>query len=194
MHLASAHAALITVDSPVGPASAVLDTGTGLEWLKLSATRTSSVDQVFSETAPGGALNGYQFATMAQLCGLLIPNAGLGCFSGRSEDVGRVQTFLSVFDAPVLGDADNFISYLQVDPPSVANRMGFGKVISFYTEPTPYFDTDAQLVTMDIRKLNDPTFHWLVRDAHAVPEPATSALVGLGVIALAALRRQRRGC
>lgn len=35
---ATVQAALIEVNSPAGPATAVLDTNTGLEWLKLSVT------------------------------------------------------------------------------------------------------------------------------------------------------------
>ena len=193
MQLASAHAALVTVDSPAGPASAVLDTTTRLEWLKLSATATSSIDQVFPQFAPGGTLPGFHFATMTEMCGLFPTNAGLGCFTGRSEDVARVQAFLSLFDAPVLRDGDGFISYFQVDPPELSNRMGFGKLINFYTEPVSYFETDAQLVTMDSRKLADPTFHWLVRDAREIPAPATWALIGIGVMALTSLRRKRWG-
>lgn len=193
MQLAPAQAALVTVDSPAGPSTAVLDTGTGLEWLKFSATNNASIDQVFSLTAPGGSLGGFHYASQGEFCAFFSPNAGLGCFTGRSGDVARVQSFLDLFDGPVLRDADSFVSYFQIDPPDVSNRMGFGKIITFYAEPLPYFETDAQLVTMGAGRLSDPAFHWLVRDTREVPEPATSALAGLGVIALACLRIGRQG-
>ena len=79
--LASAQAALIDMDSPLGSNTAVLDTSTNLEWLKLSATTGQTPDQIFAQTAPGGLLEGYRYATVDELtCGLLGPQLrGGGC-------------------------------------------------------------------------------------------------------------------
>lgn len=47
--LAPARAALIDVGSPLGQATAVLDTSTGLEWLKLSAPAGATPDQILAQ-------------------------------------------------------------------------------------------------------------------------------------------------
>lgn len=49
--LASAHAALLTVDTSAGASTGVLDTHSNLQWLNVSATRNLSFNQVFSEMA-----------------------------------------------------------------------------------------------------------------------------------------------
>ncbi|RYZ86918.1 MAG: hypothetical protein EOP06_13620 [Proteobacteria bacterium] len=63
--LATAQAALIDMASPLGSNTAVLDTSTNLEWLKLSATAGQTPDQIFAQSALGGFLEGYRYATVS---------------------------------------------------------------------------------------------------------------------------------
>ena len=89
---------------------------------------------------------------------------------------------------------EGFVAYLQVDPPSVANRMGYGAIIRGSEGPGSTFqiETDTQLVTMTTARLSEPNFHWLVREGQAVPEPSTLAMLGIGAIALARRQERRR--
>lgn len=83
----AARAALIDVGSPLGQSTAVLDTSTGLVWLKVSATTGETPDQVFVQIASGGLLEGYRYATVTELtCGLFAPQLGrTGCvYTGRA--------------------------------------------------------------------------------------------------------------
>lgn len=86
-----------------------------------------------------------------------------------------------------------YFAYLQVDPPSVANRMGYGTIIRSSEGPGAFFgiETDTQLVSMTAPLLNEPNLHWLVREGQPLPEPSTLALLGLGVIALAGIQKKR---
>lgn len=54
MPFAVAQAALINADTNLGPGTAVIDTSTNLEWLKVSATSGLTPDQVFAEMAQSG--------------------------------------------------------------------------------------------------------------------------------------------
>lgn len=190
---ATAQAALIEVDSPAGPATAVLDTNTGLEWLKLSVTRNRSINQVFSAISDGGPLDDFSYARTVDLCQGLYANIQLGCTSGNSSGLDRVNGFLALFGGPRIVPDDGFVAYLQVDPPSVANRMGYGTIIRSSEGPGAFFgiETDTQLVSMTAPLLNEPNLHWLVREGQPLPEPSTLALLGLGVIALAGMQKKR---
>ena len=177
------NAALIDTDSPLGPDTAVLDTATGLEWLKVSATANTTPDQIFTQLAAGGLLQGYRYATANELtCGLLpsqIPGAGCS-FGWRTFDIVAVRTFLDRF-----GTMFDQVVLFQADPPSVSNRFTYGGRL----ELTSF--TDVQVVDFDAQQVplgfGRPANHWLVQ---AVPEPSAFMLFGIGALAL--LRKSRR--
>lgn len=192
LHLPVAQAALLTEDSPAGPATAVLDTNTGLVWLKLSVTENTAINQVLAESAPGGRLEGFGYATVGAFCEFISTNAGVGCRS-RTEDVDRVSAFFSVIGGPRLSPDDGFGSIAALDPPTAENRMAYASSFRLYSEPSPHYETDLQAVTANAQLLAEPSRHWLVREAHVVPEASSLALLGLGAAVLAGLRRKRPG-
>jgi hypothetical protein len=195
---AAGHAELITVDSPVGPATAVLDTNANLEWanlewLKLSVTQNRSINQVLAQTATGERLDTFAYATLAQLCGLTIMNIQLSCAGARTEDTDPVLAFFKLFDGPLFRVDDGFGSFLRIDPPDAINRLGMNTAFRFFEgPPVPYIDTDSQAITMNERTLSEPAFHWLVRDRQSVPEPATMMLVVMGAMMLASFAGRTR--
>ena len=189
LSLGQARAALIEVDSPLGPASAVLDTSSGLEWLKLSGTRNVSVSQAFAGMAPGGAFEGFRYSTQDEFsCGLLAPQTGFGCGNyGASKDVARVRAFLDMFDT---GFTET--SLYAVMSPERSREFGwvegyaatFGIRFFYYPDATFPVEYDSQLVGVQVDR---PQTHWLVRQAqevHDVPEPPMTALLGGGMLLL----------
>lgn len=147
---------------------------------------------MFADTSDSGPLESFSYARAVDLCQGLYANIPLGC-TGGSRDLNRVNGFLALFGGPIIVPDDGFVAYLQVDPPSVANRMGYGTIIRSSEGPEAFFgvETDTQLVTMDTRRLNEPNLHWLVRESQAVPEPSTVALLGLGAVVLARMNRRK---
>lgn len=190
---AAAQAELVTIDSPAGRATAVLDTNTNLEWLKLSASQSLSINQVLAQTATGGRLDTFAYASLAQLCELTIPNIQLSCAGGRTEDTARVLAFFSLFNGTLLRIDEGFGTYLQIDQVDAENRMGRSTAFRFFEgPPLPYIETDSQAVTLNERTLNQPALHWLVREHQGVPEPETVALLAIGAMLLAVFSRPKQ--
>lgn len=182
--LATAQAALIDRDSPLGPDTAVLDTSTNLEWLKLSATSGQTPDQILAQTAPGGLLEEYRYASVDELtCGLLGPQLrGGGCvFSGGLRDVDTALAFMERF-----GKAFDRIGLF--------NPRFEGQIPQVYGESWHATQmTDILLIDVDTQMVNlqptRPADHWLV---HQVPEPSTLALFGIAALALATRTRRAK--
>ena len=182
--LATAQAALIDRDSPLGPNTSVLDTSTNLEWLKLSATAGQTPDQIFAQTAPGGLLEGYRYASVNELtCGLLGPQLrGGGCvYTGGLRDVDVALAFMERFGK-------------VFDRLGLFNPIFEGQIPQVYGEiwhPTRL--TDALLIDVDTQMANlqpnRSADHWLV---HQVPEPSTLALLGIAALALATRTRRTK--
>lgn len=196
LSLGNARAALIEVASPLGPASAVLDTGSGLEWLKLSVTRNNTIDQVFAGMAPGGTFEGFRYSTQDEFsCGLLAPQTGFGCgHYGDSKDVARVRAFLDLF-----GTGFSETSLYAVMSPERSRESGwtegyagvFGMIFIYYPGDAFPIYYDSQLFGVPV---NRPQTHWLVRqerDMHDLPEPPLPALLGVGMLMLLLWRVRR---
>ncbi|MGE5384503.1 MAG: hypothetical protein ACM3SV_01315 [Betaproteobacteria bacterium] len=60
----------IALDSRFGPQTITLDTHTGLEWLDISVSDNLSSREVEQGFRSGGFLEGFRYATGAELCGL----------------------------------------------------------------------------------------------------------------------------
>jgi hypothetical protein len=195
----SANAALISADSVAGPGSAVLDTNTGKEWLKLSVTANLTPSQVFAAMAPGGRFEGFHYAGYQELtCELLGSYAGLGCPSWVTYDVQPVWQLFQAFGLSGRPGSRVYhtVSTFNTDIPET---YIFGSAFFYYDEPRPEFDFDTQQVLLNAARLDQPAAHWLVsdpqyvaKDATDVVEPPVIALFGLGALILALKRTRRR--
>lgn len=183
--LATAQATLIDMDSPLGSDTAVLDTSTNLEWLKLSATAGQTPDQIFAQTAPGGLLEGYRYATVDELtCGLLGPQLrGGGCvYTGGLRNVDVALAFMDRFGK--LFDRVGLFQpiFLEEHIPQVFGEIWHATRL-----------TDALLIDVDMQMASlqpaRPADHWLV---HQVPEPSPLALFGIAALALATRTRRAK--
>jgi hypothetical protein len=80
------------------------DTDTGLYWLKLTETRGQSYDETDAQTAVGQALEGWRFATLAEvesfIAGYGFPNQGRNCGDGWGNYCDNVDAA----DAELLED------------------------------------------------------------------------------------------
>jgi hypothetical protein len=200
LSLGTARAALIEVATPLGPDSAVLDTSSGLEWLKLPYARALSVNQVRAAMTPGGMLEGFRYSTQDEFsCGLLKPQTGFGCGNfSASTDEAQVRAFLNLF-----GTGFTEWSLYSVFSPEESRRFGwiddyaatFGARFYYYPGAQFPVEYDSQLVGV---RLDSPQTHWLVREArdgrdtHDVPEPPMPALLGTGLLGWLGLLLRRR--
>lgn len=189
-----AQATLITVDTNQGPATAVLDTSSGLQWLKLSVTDHLSILQVEAAAAPGGSLQGYRYADINELnCDLISPFFNIPCNDlggfGPLGDETAVDEFFDLFGFIEEGTRG---AYANVFPEgSTERREGYITSFAFLSEPTRFYEYDYQRLNLNPDRLNPPAFHWLVShsESQAVPEPSTAWLFGLGAFGLLARAR-----
>jgi len=91
----AAGAALVERDwSVAGDGALTYDTATGLEWLDVTATAGLSYNQVFAQLGPGGAYEGFSFASGQQATDLFAA-VGLQEFpGGTSSEGGKIETLL----------------------------------------------------------------------------------------------------
>lgn len=73
----AAHADFVNIDwKEAGDQRAVVDTETGIEWLKLTETLGQTISDAVAETATGGAFEGWRLATRYEVAEM-IENIGL---------------------------------------------------------------------------------------------------------------------
>lgn len=189
MPVVSAYAALITIDTSIGANTAVFDTQSNLQWLKISVTRDLSFNQVVSETADGGRLADFRYGTAQEVqCNLIYANLTMGCGATQTnQDVAAVKGFMDILG---IRSGDSVI-YAPI-PPEQNPSVTQGSIETFESQfiirniTNNPVDFDTQRVTF----LRDrPNVHFLVRDTQEIPVPGTTALLGAGWIGLMALRK-----
>ncbi|MFM6830464.1 MAG: PEP-CTERM sorting domain-containing protein, partial [Novosphingobium sp.] len=185
------HADWISVDTAQGPGTAVLDTGTGLTWLKLSVTENWTIGQVESATSAGGVLENYRYANGSELnCGLLPNyfNLATPC-AGGFVTLGNAATVEQFFDLFGFFSSQRYrFAYFELRPRTrIEGRDAFVSDFFRYDTPVPHYEYDSQLITVQMEQAGQ---HWLVAEAQAVPEPNIALLLGAGAFGLMAMRRK----
>ena len=169
-----------------GPDSAVLDTSTGLRWLRLGFTNGLSFDDVSQRFGAGEQFSGYRYATRTEIRQFWTDAGIVDLSGGRSPQnygpVRALQALLGTNDgrgtlsygrsADVGGPATHFTPRIQVN--------AFGDGIADLT-CCAMFDN-----------VRNPTGSWLV--TASVPEPGEVAFVlaGMAVLSWKFARRPRR--
>jgi hypothetical protein len=190
------HAGLVQVDTTFGPNTAVLDTNTGLIWLDLTVTANQSYNYVSSQLAPGGAYDGWRFATADSNVGgsaeltVFFEDAFPGSFYGETTDPYAALNLMDLLGGPLYADSLNeeYTSFGLIGIP-----YGFGHAVAGYLSADLIYHTvtTAPYVYGSATDGGSSSAFgsWLVEDS--VPEPASFALFALGG-SLLAMRRFRR--
>ena len=176
------------------------DMSTELDWLDVTETQGLSRVEVEALVAPGGALDGWRFATTEQLSQLLhhfgVPPAGLGfeLYPYFEEDYGSVDLGIIETVIDTLGDtfehwAVSTGSCIQVPPGGAGYTWGRADIEEAYLGNLPIIsdqevidcfgnpvDIDDEVNTFNFDHDPDPAFadprigHFLIRGPLQVPE------------------------
>jgi hypothetical protein len=194
-----AAAPLQSQSSSFGPDTITFDPSTGLQWLDLTESIWYSHSQMLQETQPGGAFDGYHYATDAEIRQLFID-------AGIDVDPGS-ENFIPANYAPIVA-LTNLIGVVGTDG-SCGNGCSFSYTAGYTAEPPPFAGvvSSTDLAWFDNDPLLSPSYpqasigrvlfgsgssdsanpdigSWLI-----VPEPDA---VASGVVAMLAIASRRR--
>ncbi len=180
----TAGAALVEGDLAV-PADGLitLDTGTGLEWLDLTATLGMSYNG--AEASSFVTSDGFRHATQAEVQVLFL-TAGFLTVDNMNNpannpaatlllDLVGCTQFCGTINATGRGFADNVSPGFTTRPNYHTSGLGAGAAV-------------LSLASADFDLLDATSGNFLVRAA-SLPEPSTALLIGLGLVVAAGRRR-----
>lgn len=181
----SVHAALIDAGN------ITRDTNSGLEWLDLSETQDLSFDQVSLLIAEGGALEGWQFASSAQVSQLLGEAGGTGTYNGTSSDnniaAPEILDLLGALDASATFRQSYLLMSDCVPATLCTNRHAVLLVDNFPVGSNDYIS----LIHGFSADYNSPFVGSALVRTSVVPVPAAAWLFGSAVIGLAGIKRKK---
>jgi len=178
----------------IGHGSYLTDTGTGLDWLDLTATQGLSYNSV-SASLPAG---GWQYASLAEVSALFTDAGGVGPynFSGGNGSA-LVEGAATSLLTSLLGDTSPLGlpggAGLTSDLDLSGGCCGpYPNELAYYIDFPPTTDyLLAPFGSLDPNSSSPGVGSFLVRET-AVPEPLTLSLFGTGVAGAMALRRRKK--
>jgi hypothetical protein len=190
----AASATLISEDSTFGTDTVTFDTDTGLRWLDLTESANLTHTQITMELAPGGAFEGYRFATAAELTEFFT-NAGIDTDEALDGEFVTQNFDPVVALAGLIGQlADNgncgtgcsffFTAGFHAGPAAIPNSLPNGSIAWFDNtagqDPTsPQAPLGRFIVEGGATDFADPgQGGWLVQ----VPEPSAIVLLIAGIM------------
>jgi hypothetical protein len=183
-----AKAALVQATDPrFGPNSLTIDTSTQLAWLDLTASAGLSYNQVINNTAPGGVLSGYRYATTDEVLGLFA-SAGIPGTGYYPLNNGPAQTLISL-----VGPTGTFQGQPEILGITGSGASGYQYSAEIYAF---YYDTSLVYAVACAPGFLGHGFNqyegygavgsWLVRE---VPEPSACFIMAGGLIGFAIMKR-----
>ena len=188
---ATLEAAVINADwKAAGDGLAILDTASNMEWLDLTETADLTVDYVSGQFGPGGEFEGWRFATYSEGQQLLVSAGVVYPAEWHVDNYVPVSNLLDIWGDlrhgyPRMSRGSDFA--FDYNPNDwVAGQLGIGGPTYHPGEGWGW----AQGHWNIDHDYHDPTAGCaLVRE---VPEPATVALLGLGLFGVFMRRRRQR--
>jgi hypothetical protein len=182
------------------------DTGTGLDWLDLTETHWQSYDTVTERLQEGGDLEGWNYATSAQLDTLLTnfggtPNLGCGAgvsYCGHSTENNGLVAIVLAHLGDLSGDGTLISSGILADTHETTHGGTWQRIAhlsdSAFLDPATAATHDY-ILNIPGTSINPGIEYgdagsFLVR-ASAVPVPAAAWLFGSAVIGLAGIKRKK---
>lgn len=181
-------AALIDIDSPLGPNTIARDTEQGLDWLDLRVTANMSIGEVLAETTAGGRLEGFRYTDYAEFRTLYLPFLTCEFVSGYCDNYQTMLYFLDTVGGNPEGFAAPYqLGMTQIDAgvPRVYVDEAF---FQFSPEPIPRYGYDSQQLAVPYT-MRSESGHFLVRPTQDIPEPMGALLLAIGALALTTTRR-----
>ncbi len=201
-----ARAAIISMDwedAAAGNGYITRSVEQGLDYLDISQTLGMSWNQVDAQFTAGGTFEGFRFATEAEVIDLAnyngftdaVANAYAQQVPGNGEFWNLISTLSPTLDTTNFGSQYLFIDAMTSDVTgSSAHWTQFAEVIDTGGSYGWQYVDARNGIGLDIALNvgNAIIGSFIVRDSAPVPEPATVALLGIGIIGLAGAEVRRR--
>jgi hypothetical protein len=179
------------------------DTATGMDWLDLTQTRGQSFDEVMSQTSAGQLLEGWRFATKAEIGQFWANAGGVAPFTGAAEGVnnwvGRLQAlwgktypFIYAVNGHLVQGTIAMTGEASVTCATCNLTVYLLDNIDISNSSTGDYAELVQANEAYRWQGQTPIGHALVRQATApIPEPASVMLAIFGLVATAFSTRRK---
>jgi hypothetical protein len=186
--MATAPAHAVIIDN----GTVTTDTGTGLDWLDLTASTGFSFAGASAEFGVGGAFEGYRHATESEL-DTFLTNAGFGSYH-QDDHTAPFLTLINLLG--ITGTAvGEILAQGHFDNGGLPGTVGRGQLGRLTEADGASFDEDYIFVDLNIfaDTSSANVGNFLVQDTPAgpVPEPGALAIFAIGFAGVVLSRRRR---